>query len=350
MQSTKLVKSESAVLSFARKILNEEAAAIQLQANNLDDRFFNAINCILSCSGNIIVIGIGKAGLIGQKMVATLASTGTPAHFVHPSEAIHGDLGRINKNDTAIILSQSGETEEITRILPSIRHFNIPVIAITSSTENTLAQFAQIVIPIGKLTEADSLKLAPSSSTAAMLALGDALALAVSELRGFNSNDFAKFHPGGALGRKLSLVDDYIRNIEQCRIVSYNETIREVFIKHSITGRRSGAILITNESGKLVGIFTDSDLARLFEQHNEHKLDYKINDVMTTSPTSVLTGTKMFDAIALMAKRKISELPVVTNDNIPLGLIDITDVVGIIPESNTIWKQYQIQTEKLNAA
>jgi arabinose-5-phosphate isomerase len=341
---------EKNVVSLGRKILTDEAAAIQSLANNLDERFYNAVNHILACKGNIIVIGIGKAGLIGQKIVATLASTGTPAHFVHPSEAIHGDLGRFNKNDTAVILSQSGETEEITRILPSIRNFNIPIIAITSSTQNTLAQFAEIVIPIGKIDEADSLKLAPSSSAAAILAIGDALAFVVSELRGFNFNDFAKFHPGGALGRKLSCVDDYIRNINQCRVAPQNETIREVFIKHSIAGRRSGAILITNESGNLVGIFTDSDLAKLFEKHNEYKLDSKIKDVMTTSPTTVISGTKMFDAIALMAKKRISELPVITNNGIPLGLIDITDVIEFIPESNSIWQQSSNQTENLKVA
>ncbi|MDR2168581.1 MAG: KpsF/GutQ family sugar-phosphate isomerase [Planctomycetaceae bacterium] len=338
--------TENTVLSLARRILNEESAAIQLQARTIDSHFFDAVNQILSCQGNIIVIGVGKAGLIGQKIVATLASTGTPAHFIHPSEALHGDLGRIGKNDTTIILSQSGETEEITRILPSIKNFNTPIIAITSSTQNTLAQFANVVIPLGKLTEADSLNLAPSSSAVAMLALGDALALVVSELRGFKISDFAKFHPGGALGRKLSAVDDYIRNIDQCRVAPENETIRDVFIKHAINGRRSGAILIINKNEKLVGIFTDSDLAKLFEQHNEYKLDHKINEVMTTSPATVLSGTKMFDAIALMAKKRISELPVITNDGKPIGLIDITDVVGIIPESNAIWKQNQ----KRNAA
>ncbi|MDR0391753.1 MAG: KpsF/GutQ family sugar-phosphate isomerase [Planctomycetaceae bacterium] len=333
------MQSEKTIISLAQKILNQEAEAIQLLADHIDKRFFQAVSQIFCCHGNVIVIGVGKAGLIGQKIVATFASTGTPAHFVHPAEAIHGDLGRIGKNDITIILSQSGETEEITRILPTLQNFNIPIIAITNSTKNTLAQFAKITIPIGKLIEADQLNLAPTSSTAAMLALGDALAITVSEQRGFNANDFAKFHPGGSLGRKLSNVDDYMRNITQCRIAPQNETIRDVFIKHSIEGRRSGAILIINEKGILTGIFTDSDLARLFEKHNEHKLDSKINEVMTTSPTSVTTGTKMFDAIELMGKKRISELPVVTPEGIPLGLIDITDVVGIIPESNTIWQQ-----------
>jgi arabinose-5-phosphate isomerase len=340
------MQSEKTVISFARKILVQEATAIQMSAANIDVCFVTAVNRILCCEGNIIVIGVGKAGLIGQKITATLASTGTPAHFVHPAEAIHGDLGRIGKNDVALILSQSGETEEITRLLPTLQNFNIPIIAITSSNQNTLAQFAQTTITIGKITEADSLNLAPSASTAAMLAIGDALAITVSEQRGFNAEDFAKFHPGGSLGRKLSNVDDYMRNIEQCRIAPQNETIREVFIKHTIEGRRSGAILITNENGILTGIFTDSDLARLFEKHNEHKLDSKIINVMTTSPTAVLTGTKMFDAIDLMGKKRISELPVITNKGIPIGLIDITDILGIIPESNSILHQNNTKKEQ----
>ncbi|MDR1477774.1 MAG: KpsF/GutQ family sugar-phosphate isomerase [Planctomycetaceae bacterium] len=335
------MRSEKGIISFARRVLFREISAIRLLSVGLDVRFVEAVDLVLACRGNIIVLGVGKAGLIGQKIVATLASTGTTAHFIHPSEAIHGDLGRIGQKDTAIILSQSGETEEITRILPILQNFNTPIIAITSSTENTLAKFAKITIPIGKITEADQLKLAPSSSTTTMLALGDALALTVSKKRGFNQNDFAKFHPGGALGRKLSNVDEYKRNIEQCRVAPQNETIREVFVKHTVEGRRSGAILIVDENNKLVGIFTDSDLAKLFEQHNESKLDAKIKDVMTKSPTTILTGTKIFDAIEIMGKKRISELPVITQDGTPIGLIDITDIVGIIPESIPIWQKNQ---------
>jgi arabinose-5-phosphate isomerase len=292
--------------------------------------------------------------LVGQKLTATFASTGTPSHFVHPSEAVHGDLGRIGKSDIVLILSQSGETDEVTRILPSLRNFGVPIIAITSSVDSTLARYAEIVLPLGKQVEADTLRLAPSSSTTAMLAIGDALALVVSERRRFQAEDFAQFHPGGALGRKLSNVDDYLRDIDQCRIAPEDETIREVFVKHSIPGRRSGAILIVNNEGKLTGIFTDSDLARLFEQHNEHKLDSKISNSMTPKPTSIKSGTKMFDAIALMAKKRISELPVINDEGKPIGLIDITDIVETIPESIDIWKQNRDQSNpqqlKLKAA
>lgn len=320
-------------LSLARQILTQEAFAIQKVAKNLDQRFLQAVYRILCCQGNTIVCGIGKAGLVGQKMVATLASTGTPAHFLHPAEAIHGDLGRINKNDIVIMLSQSGETEEITRILPSIRNFGVPMIAITASELSTLGRSAEIVLPLGQLTEADTLRLAPSSSTAAMIALGDALALVASQRRRFKSEDFAQFHPGGALGRKLSQVDDYLRTLDRCRVAPRHETIREVFMRHTIPGRRSGAILLLDEESRLAGIFTDSDLARLFEKRNEHLLDVPISEVMISKPTSVVKGTRMLEAIEIMGEKRISELPVVDENGRPIGLIDVTDVVAIFPES-----------------
>lgn len=322
------------VLSLAKQVLAQEALAIQTVAKNLDRRFLQAVYRILYCQGNVIVCGIGKAGLVGQKLAATLASTGSPAHFLHPAEAIHGDLGKINKNDLVVMLSQSGETEEITRILSSISHFGVPIIAITASEQSTLGRSSEIVLPLGHLTEADTLHLAPSSSTAAMIALGDALALVASERRRFKPEDFAQFHPGGSLGRKLSLVDDYLRTLDRCRVAPCHETIREVFMRHSIPGRRSGAILLLDEENRLAGIFTDSDLARLFENHNEYLLDTPIRDVMTSKPSSVVQGTRMLEAIGIMGEKRISELPVVDKNGSPLGLIDVTDVVAIFPESS----------------
>lgn len=332
------------VLSLAKQILTQEAQAIHAVADNLDSRFLQAVYRILCCQGNIIVCGIGKAGLVGQKMVATLASTGSLSHFLHPAEAIHGDLGRIGKNDIVIMLSQSGETEEIVRILPSIRSFGVPIIAITASEDSTLGRQAEIVLPLGHLIEADTLRLAPSSSTAAMIALGDALALVASQRRRFRPDNFAQFHPGGSLGRKLSLVDDYLRTLDRCRVAPSSETIREVFMRHSIVGRRSGAILLVNENGILTGIFTDSDLARLFEQRNEHLLDTPIRSVMTSKPASVTKGTRMLEAIGIMGEKRISELPVVDQDGRPIGLIDVTDVVAIFPENTLSWGLEVVET------
>jgi arabinose-5-phosphate isomerase len=321
------------VLSLGRQILKQESLAIQELAENLDERFLQAVYRILCCEGNVIVCGIGKAGLVGQKISATLASTGTPAHFLHPAEAIHGDLGKIGKKDVVLILSQSGETEEIIRILPLIRQFRVEIIAVTASEQSTLGRNAHVVLPLGQIEEADMLGLAPSTSTAVMIALGDALALVVSQRRRFRADNFAVFHPGGTLGRKLSRVDEYFRRLNRCRIAPDSETIREVFVRHRISGRRSGAILLTHEDGRLSGIFTDSDLAKLFEQRNEHLIDLPIRMSMTSKPTAVLSGTRMLEAIAIMSEKRISELPVIDADGFPLGMIDITDVIALFPDT-----------------
>jgi arabinose-5-phosphate isomerase len=320
------------VLSLGKQILKQESFAIQELAANLDERFLQAVYRILCCEGNVIVCGIGKAGLVGQKISATLASTGTPSHFLHPAEAVHGDLGKIRKKDVVLILSQSGETEEIVRILPSIRQLRVETIAITASEQSTLGKNAHIVLPIGQIEEADSLGLAPSTSTAVMIALGDALALTVSQRRRFRADNFAVFHPGGSLGRKLSRVDEHLRGLERCRIAPDNETIREVFVRHHVSGRRSGAILLTGNDGRLSGIFTDSDLAKLFEQKHEHLIDLPIRMSMTSKPTTIITGTRMSEAIAIMSEKRISELPVVDENGLPIGMIDITDVIAAFPD------------------
>lgn len=320
------------VLSLGKQILRREAQSIQLLAKQLDARFLQAVYRILHCKGTVIVSGMGKAGLVGQKISATLSSTGSPSHFLHPAEAIHGDLGKIKSSDVMLIFSQSGETEEIIRILPSLRSLRVPIIAVTASEHSTLARNAEIVLPMGRLDEADRNGLAPSTSTTVMIALGDALALTVSERRGFQAEHFAKLHPGGALGRKLSLVDEHMRSLDRCRVAPDSETVREVFARHRISGRRSGAILLTQRDGRLSGIFTDSDLARLFERHDEHLLDAPIRCVMTLKPASVISGTRMLEAIAIMGERRISELPVTDANDKPLGMIDITDVVAVFPE------------------
>ena len=320
------------VLSLGKQILQQEADSIKRLALQLDARFLQAVYQILHCKGTVVVCGIGKAGLIGQKVSATLSSTGSPSHFLHPAEAIHGDLGKVKSGDVVMIFSQSGETEEITRILPTLRSLRPTIIAITASEESTLARNAEIVLPIGRIAEADTNGLAPSTSTTVMIALGDALALTVCERRGFQAEHFAKFHPGGALGRKMSLVDEHMRSLDRCRMAPDSETIREVFARHCVSGRRSGAILLTQPDGRLSGIFTDSDLAKLFERHEEYRLDTPIRKAMTLNPTSVLSGSRMLEAIAIMGERHISELPVTDDEGFPQGMIDITDVVAAFPE------------------
>jgi arabinose-5-phosphate isomerase len=275
---------------------------------------------------------MGKAGLVGQKIMATLGSTGTRSHFLHPAEAVHGDLGRVHPDDVLLILSQSGQTEEIVRILPSLEELGVPIIAVTARADSALGRAAAVVLELGPLDEACPLGLAPTTSTTAMLALGDALALVTSRMRSFAREDFARSHPAGSLGRKLSKVDHHLRALTQCRVAAEEKTVREVFVGLSVPGRRTGAIMLVDGEGKLSGIFTDSDLARLFEHRREHALDRPIREVMTAGPVAVRTGSKMIDAVAAMAQRKISELPVIDAAGRPVGLIDVTDVVGMFPE------------------
>ena len=263
--------------------------------------------------------------------MATLASTGSRSHCVHPAEAVHGDLGRVHHDDVMLILSQSGETEEILRLLPSIHTMKVPIIAIMGRADSSLGKASSVVIELGPVQEACPLGLAPSTSTTAMLAVGDALALVVSQMRRFGPDDFARFHPAGSLGRKLSKVQNHVRPLDQCRMASDRQTVREVIVSASLPGRRTGAIMLVDDQGKLSGIFTDSDLARLFERRADQDLDGPIRNVMTANPCTVPLGSMMSDAVAIMAERKISELPVVDAQGVPIGLIDITDLVARLP-------------------
>ena len=319
-------------LRFARHVILTESRALARVADRLNGEFCRAVEIVHSCQENEIVCGIGKAGLIGQKIMATMASTGTPSHCLHPAEAVHGDLGRVRRGDVVLMLSQSGETEEIIRLLPSLTDFGVPIVAITASAKSRLGRAATVTIELGPLEEACALGLAPSTSTTAMLAVGDALALVVSHMRQFSREDFARFHPAGSLGNKLSRVEHHARPLEQCRVSSENQTVREVLVRAALPGRRTGAIMLTDEQGRLSGIFTDSDLAKLFEHHRDGELDCPVRSVMTHDPLRVETGSMMVDAVAIMAGRKISELPVVDADGKPVGLIDITDVVAMLPK------------------
>jgi arabinose-5-phosphate isomerase len=331
LSSTSSVLSPFEQLRYARQILELESRTLAAVARRLDDQFCRAVDYLYYCQGSVIVTGMGKAGLVGQKIMATLASTGTRSHCLHPAEAVHGDLGRIHGDDLMLVLSQSGETEEIVRLLPSLVDMKVPIVAITARRESTLGRTATVTIELGPLQEACPLGLAPSTSTTAMLALGDALALVVSQMKHFSSEDFARFHPAGALGRKLAKVQHHMRPLEQCRVADEGQSVRDVLVTVSVPGRRTGAIMLVDAQGHLSGVFTDSDLARLFERRRDNLLDGPIRDVMTKKPCTVPIGAMMSDAIAIMGERKISELPVVDAEHTPLGLIDITDVVGMLP-------------------
>lgn len=319
-----------------REILRLQRDSLNRLYERLDSSFSQAVSCIMSCSGYVITGGIGKAGLIGQKISGTLTSTGTRSFFLHPTEAMHGDMGRVGRDDVMLLLSLSGQTEELVRMLPAVEALHIPVIALTGNPTSQLARSAQVVLNVHFQGESGVLGLAPSSSTTAMLALGDALALVVSQEKNFTREQFARFHPAGALGRKLSRVEDYMRELKQCRLAEDTQSVRDVFISLRCTGRRTGAIMLTGKDGLLTGIFTDTDLARLFERNKDEVFNYPVKEVMTPHPVTVTYGTMMEDAVRLMSVRKISELPVVDSDGKPVGILDVTDVIALFPVLHSV--------------
>lgn len=319
-------------LRSGREIIRAEAQALIDLARNLDASFLKAVDLISRCSGSVIVCGMGKAGLVGKKITATLSSTGTRAHFLHPAEAVHGDMGCMHRDDILLALSNSGETEELLLVLPQARRIGMPLIAMTGTEQNSLARQADIVLPIGRVREACRWGLAPSTSTTAMLGLGDALALVVSEVNGFQPHNFAQFHPGGSLGQKLKPVTEIMRPVQELRLASDKESVRNVFAATAKPGRRTGAVLLVDSEGALTGIFTDSDLARLLESRRDAVLDSPIAEVMTANPVSVSSEAIFSEIVDLLSTRKISEIPVVDHAQRPVGLIDITDVIGWLPQ------------------
>jgi arabinose-5-phosphate isomerase len=326
-----VLESEADGLAFAREVLRIEAEALGRVRDRLDGAISAAAGVIHRCKGSVIVTGMGKAGLIGQKLAATLASTGTRAFPLHPAEAVHGDLGRIRADDVVLALSQSGETDEVLRLIPALRRLGACLVAITERSSSTLGQAADLCIALGPIEEACPLGLAPSASTTALMAVGDALALLVSRMRDFRAEDFALYHPAGSLGRKLARVEDVMRTGRQIRRARADETVRDVFVRLAGPRRRSGAVLIEDEDQRLLGIFTDSDLARLFEKRREAELDRPIGEVMTPDPVRVHVGATLAEAVEAIKARKISELPVVDRGGHLVGLIDLTDLIGLVP-------------------
>ncbi|MFM8735065.1 MAG: SIS domain-containing protein [Pirellulales bacterium] len=324
---------DESILAHGREILRAEGAAVLRAADTLDAAFCRGVKLLLGCTGSVVVTGIGKAGLVARKISATLASTGTPSHFLHPAEAMHGDLGALRSDDVVLALSQSGETEEITRLIPHLAARRVAIVALTGRPDSTLGRAARVVVPTGELREACALGLAPSTSTSLMLALGDALALVTSSLRQFTPEDFAARHPGGSLGRQLMLVEEAMRPLAGCRLARPTDTVREVFAR-PLPARRTGAVMIIDDTGALAGVFTDSDLARLFERRHDAALDDAIGRVMTARPTTLPMGTRLRDAVSILESRRLSELPVLDRDGRPVGLLDIVDLVGLVsPEA-----------------
>lgn len=323
--------TNGARLDYARQVIQAEAAALQLVAGRLDGAFLQLVELIHNCAGRVAITGTGKSADVGQKIAGTLNSTGTRAYTLDATRAVHGDLGMVHPHDVALVLSHSGESEEIVRLLDPLRSLTSALAALTGNSQSTLARRADVALVYGPLEEACPLGLAPSTSTTVMLALGDALAFVLSQLREFTQEDFARYHPAGSLGRKLLRVEAVMRQQHELRLAPVEASVREVFVHGRRRGRRTGAVILTDAEGRLSGLFTDSDLARLFEQRRDDVLDQPIREVMTPRPLTVPVGTRLGEAVELLRRHKISELPVVNAQGRPVGLLDITDLIGLVP-------------------
>jgi len=320
-------------VALARRVLAIEADALRLAAGRLDGRFNRVVAVLAACRGRVAVTGIGKSSDVGQKLVGTFNSTGTRAYLLDATRAVHGDLGMVHPDDVAVLLSHSGESDELLRLLPSLRALAGGLVAVTSRSDSTLARRVDEAIVYGPISEACPLSLAPSTSTTVMLALGDALAFALSEGRRFTADDFAKFHPAGSLGRRLATVESVMRRGSELRIAAASATVRQVFAQVRHVGRRTGAVMLVDAHWRLAGLFTDSDLARLFEANADGAFDRPIADVMTRGPVTLERTARLGEALELLKARKISELPVVDGDGKPVGLLDITDLLGLDPDA-----------------
>lgn len=309
---------------FAKQVLNQEADGIRQLAGLLDQSFDDAIQAILDCRGHVVVSGVGKPWLIGQKISATMASTGTPSFALHPSEAMHGDLGRLREQDLVIAMSNSGTSEEIVRLLPAVKRLGCRVIAVTSNPESPLADASDIVLNLGKTSEACPIGMAPSVSTTVMLALGDALALAAMKAREFGREDYARFHPGGALGRSLMTVREIMRPMNETAVVNHDANVSVAL--EAITTHKTGAAFVV-ESGKLMGVFTDGDLRRHVADAN--LLTQPIREVMTEGGYRVTADSLAPDAVRLIESHRIGELPVVDGDDRLVGHVALKDLVAM---------------------
>ncbi|MFC6669486.1 KpsF/GutQ family sugar-phosphate isomerase [Marinobacterium aestuariivivens] len=317
-------------LSAARRTIELERDAVSDLLNHLNGDFTTACDLMLNCQGRVIVTGMGKSGHIGNKIAATLASTGTPAFFVHPGEASHGDMGMITDKDVVIALSNSGETSEVVTILPLIKRMSTPLISITANPDSTLARAADASLHIGVEREACPLGLAPTSSTTAQLVIGDALAIALLEARGFSADDFAFSHPGGSLGRRLLLkVSDLMHTGDDVPSVTRTTPVYEALLE--VTRKRLGMTAVVDEAGRLCGIFTDGDLRRTLD----HEVDLRhtpISEVMTPNGTVVESDILAAEALQIMQSRQINSLLVLDEQRRPVGALNMHDMLkaGVI--------------------
>jgi len=331
------MNADKADLKLARRALRAEAGAIGELAEMVGEDFARAAEMLFACRGKTVLTGVGKAGIIARKISATLASTGTSSIFLHPVEALHGDLGRVARLDVVIALSHSGSSEEIVRLLDHLKKRGARLVAFTGDRESVLGRHADVTLCYGQVEEACPHGLAPTVSTTCMLALGDALALTVMRMRNFTPEDFAAFHPGGSLGRKLLKVEEamILRKDERLAVVADSLALGEALAQAEKGSRRTGAMLLADGDGRLSGILTDADLRRVLLAHpGEDILSQPVSRFMTGNPKHVRVGTLASEALATMSALRIDELPVVDDDGRPVGVIDVQDLMGIKTVAN----------------
>jgi len=315
------------MIETAKRVLQIEADAVLALQSRIDDNFTQAVKVILECRGKVVVTGMGKSGLICQKIAATMASTGTPTFFLHPAEGIHGDLGMLSKGDIVIAVSYSGETEEVTRLLPVIKRMGLPLITMSGNPQSTLGIAGDVHLDISIAEEACPLGLAPTASTTVTLAMGDALAVALLDARGFKEEDFALFHPGGALGKKLLLrVEDLMHVGDEIPLVKPETLLRDALFE--ITSKKLGVTGVVDPQGSLIGVFTDGDLRRIMQQGLEC-LEQPIEQVMATDPKRILRKNLAAKALQVMEKYSITSLFVFADaeGEIPVGIVHLHDLL-----------------------
>lgn len=316
-------------LDRGKQVLALEAEAVRLLAEALDGpAFLKACEMLLACSGRVVVTGMGKAGLVGQKISATLASTGTPSLFLHPGEALHGDLGRVRPEDVVLALSKSGGTREVVQLLSPMRAIGAPIIAVCESADSALGEGAGLVLALGQAPEACPLGLAPTVSTTVMLALGDALAMAVLEGRDFTREEFARFHPAGSLGKQLMRVGEIMRQGEELPLVTTGSTVADVLAVMSQTPGRPGAALIVDGDQTLRGIFTDGDLRRMAEG-GSIPVGESIDTYMAADPKRLHPDELVGDALRAFRDTHVDQMPVVDTDGRVVGLVDVQDLLEV---------------------
>ena len=311
-------------LETARRVLKIEAQAIQDVLARLDERFVRAVDVLFGCKGRVVVSGMGKSGLIGRKISATLSSTGTPSFFLHPAEALHGDLGMLARGDALLAVSYGGETEEIVRLLPALKRLEMPLVTLTGKTESTLAEASDVALDVSVAEEACSLNLAPTASTTVAMAVGDALAVALLERRGFRHDDFAALHPAGRLGNKLLRVEHVMHAGDALPRVLPETPMPDVF--HEMSKKGLGMTTVTEADGRLAGILTDGDLRRLMEKHRGATLEMNAGACMTRGAQTIGPHVLASEALNLMEKRKITSIVVVDEAKAVLGVVHLHDL------------------------